>query len=68
MSQEGVERFLGRLLTDRRLLQRGLGSVPAACREAGFDLSEAELSAIRPEDLERLEPVAGQLDSTIRRF
>ncbi|QEM67563.1 hypothetical protein FO488_04960 [Geobacter sp. FeAm09] len=68
MSQEGVERFLGRLLTDRRLLQLGLRSLAEACRETGFDLSEGELAAIRREDLLRMKSLAERLDSRIQRY
>jgi hypothetical protein len=68
MSQEGVERFLGRLMTDHRFLKLGLRSVPAACRETGFDLSDEELLSIRREDLVRIELIAERLDSRIKRF
>lgn len=68
MSQEGVERFLGRLMTDHRFLELGLRSVATACRETGFDLNDEELASISREDLMRIELVAERLDSRIKRF
>lgn len=68
MSQEGVERFLGRLLTDERLLLQATSSVAQAARTAGCLLSHTELQAIKPEDLVRITTVAAELDSGIKRF
>ncbi len=68
MSQEGVERFLGRLLTDDQFLQQATISITEAAVAAGYPLSYAELQAIRPEDLARLTAVSTQLDDTIKRF
>lgn len=68
MSQEVVERVLGRLLTDGAFRLRAAKSLADACRKEGFLLSDEELRAIRPEDLTRLEMVAEHLDSSIKRF
>jgi len=68
MSQEGVERFLGRLLTDDQFLQQATISITEAAVAAGYPLSYAEQQAIRPEDLARLTAVSTQLDETIKRF
>ena len=68
MSQEMIERFLGRLLTDDNYRQLAQRSVPDACREAGYNLSAEELMAITRGDLVRIELIAERLDSTIRRF
>ncbi len=68
MSQEGVEKFLGRLLTDDAFRHRAVSSPADACRLEGYALSVEELQAIRREDLARLAIVAQQLDSRIKRF
>lgn len=68
MSQEVVEKVLGRLLTDGAFRLQAAKSLAAACRKEGFLLSDEELRAIRPEDLARLEMVAEHLDSSIKRF
>ena len=68
MSQEAVERFLGRLLTDDAFRQRAASSLVDASRKEGYLLSSEELAAIGKEDIKRLDPVAEQLDSRIKRF
>ena len=68
MSQEGIEGFLGRLLTDNGFRRRALSSVPDACTEAGYDVTAEELLAIRREDLVRIELIAERLDSRIKRL
>lgn len=68
MSQEALERFLGRLLTDEAFRQRAGESFDAVCREEGYTVSGEELAAISPEDLARLDLVAEKLDSSIKRF
>ena len=68
MSQEMVERFLGRLLTDDSYRQLAQRSVSDACNEAGYGLSSGELMAITRGDLVRIELIAERLDHTIRRF
>lgn len=68
MSQEGVEKFLGRLLTDDVFRQKAAKSPADACRDEGYVLSAEELAAIRGEDLTRFSLVSQQLDSRIKRF
>ena len=68
MSQEAVERFLGRLLTDDEFRKRATTALADACREEGYSLSHEELRAIGPEDFERMKSVAEELDSSIKRF
>jgi hypothetical protein len=68
MSQEAVEKFLGRLLTDHAFRQKAAKSAAAACREQGYILSGEELRAISGEDFARLATVAEHLDSRIKRF
>jgi len=68
MSQEAVEKFLGRLLTDNKCLRIAQSAVSAACYKAGCDLSDEELASITQEDLVRIELIAERLDSRIKRF
>lgn len=68
MSQDAMERFLGRLLTDDAFRQRAAQALAETCREEGYSLSSGELLAIRPDDFARLNEVAQQLDSSIKRF
>lgn len=68
MSQEAVERFLGRLLTDDAFRKRAQESIESASREAGFDLNASELVAISLDDIIRLDMVSQELDKGIKRF
>ncbi|GLI37446.1 Franean1_4349 family RiPP [Geobacter hydrogenophilus] len=68
MSQEGVEKFLGRLLTDDAFRHRAESSPADACRLEGYTLSVEELQAIRGEDFARIDSIARLLDSRIKRF
>lgn len=68
MSQEMVEKLLGRLLTDDQFRHRAIQSLAESCREEGFLLSREELESIRQEDLVLLEWVAIRMDKNIKRF
>ena len=68
MSQEAVERVLGRLLTDDDFRKRALMGLAAACRAEGYPLTEEELSAIKPQDLQCMDTLAVVLDPSIKRF
>jgi len=68
MSQEAVERFLGRLLTDDAFRKRAQESIESTSRGAGFNLNASELEAISRDDLIRLDMVSHQLDKGIKRF
>jgi len=68
MSQEAVERFLGRLLTDGTFRKRAKKSIEDVCRDTGIDLNPSELSSISRDDISRLELVSHQLDGSIKRF
>ena len=62
MSQEAVERMLGRMLTDQRFRTLVGTSLESASREAGFQLNPVELrllSALQPEGFAEL---AGRID------
>ncbi len=68
MSQEMVEKLLGRLLTDDEFRCRAVSALAESCRKEGFFLSPEELDSIRKEDLVLLEWVATRLDKNIKRF
>jgi len=68
MSQEAVERLLGRLLTDDLFRKRAEKSIENLCREYGYDLNAGELSVIGRDDIIRIGMVSHQLDRNIKRF
>lgn len=68
MSQEAVERLLGRLLTDDSFRKRAEESIEGVSREAGYDLNVGELNSLRRDDIIRLDLVSQQLDRSIKRF
>lgn len=68
MSQEAVEKTLGRMLTDDIFRYRTKGCLYTACREEGYLLSDEELRMVQGLDLLQLGNVAEGLDSGIKRF
>ncbi len=68
MSQEAVEKLLGRLITDDVLRVRAHISLRAVCREEGFCLSEEELTLVGRLDVKKLDGIAETLHEGIKRF
>ena len=68
MSQEGVEKVLGRMLTDVLFRDRTKICLHAACLEEGYLLSNEELRLLEGSDLRKLDCVAEGLDSGIKRL
>jgi hypothetical protein len=68
MSQEAVERLLGRLLTDDTFRKRAHASIEILCREGGYNLNAVELKSISHDDIIRIDMVSKQLDTSIKRF
>jgi hypothetical protein len=68
MSQESVEKVLGRLLTDDIFRSRARESLDRACREEGYLLSDEEARMVGRLDLLQIDSVAGSLDSGLKRF
>ncbi len=68
MSQDAVQRLLGRLLTDDLFRLRAARSLATTCQQEGYRLTPEELRLITPEDLIRLDMVALRLDSGIKRY
>jgi hypothetical protein len=62
LSQEAVERLLGRLITDRQFRGLASGALDAACMREGFRLSTAELRLVSTLPFRRLEELAALLD------
>jgi hypothetical protein len=62
MSQEAVERLLGRLITDERFRLGAAASLEAACVREGFRLSPAELRLLTALDLLQVAAFAGRMD------
>lgn len=67
MSQEELEKLLGRLLTDDQLRQRAATQLERVCNEEGFLLTPDELHNIKPEDIVRLTMVSSWLEKGIKR-
>lgn len=68
MSQDVLERFLGRMMTDDLFRHRAMKSVEAACREDGFQLTVEEMILIRKEDIAFCGMIAENLDPGIKRY
>lgn len=67
MSQESVERFLGRAITDERFRERAMVSFEQCCLSEGYSISSSELPFLTKLDLRLLGFVATTLDDAIRR-
>lgn len=65
MSQDNVERLLGRLITDSVFLEACRESLERACMERGILVSELELSAIRETDIRRFASLAPVLATVL---
>jgi hypothetical protein len=68
MSQEAVERVLGRMITDERFRRLAVESLEAASRQEGYNLSPAELLLLSSSlELQRIIELADRLDSGLCR-
>ena len=67
MSQESVESFLGRAITDDRFRKRAMVSFEQCCLSEGYSISKAEYSYLEKLDFKLLSFVATTLDDAIRR-
>ena len=68
MSQEALERLLGRLLTDDTFRKQAEEDIEVLCQETGSSLNADERKAITRDDLIRIDMVSKQLDTSIKRF
>ena len=67
MSQESVEKLLGRLVTDEDFREQAAAGFSKVCFEAGFDLTDAERKIVQGIDFERFAFLSGVLDKRIKR-
>jgi hypothetical protein len=67
MSQDSVEKLLGRLITDARFRSEASASLEKLCRLEGYTLTEGELNLVARIDVQAFERVAVQLDPGLRR-
>ena len=67
MTQQAVERALGKLITDEAFRERFFAAPIAACLEAGLTLSTAELEALSRLSPDQLAQFAEDLDARISR-
>ena len=67
MSQNEVERFLGRIITDTDFRNKAASSLKSACYGEGIVLSKEEMSLLRNIDFSQFGLVAAALDDSIRR-
>ena len=67
MSQEAVERVLGRMLTDERFRIRAGECLESAGREAGYQLNPHELLLLSVMEPHCFAELAGRLDPELRR-
>ena len=67
MSQDSVERLLGRLLTDARFRADAAASLENVCRQEGFDLTEGELRLVARINRDAFESVATHLNPSLCR-
>jgi hypothetical protein len=63
MSQEAVERVLGRAMTDAEFRRQLIDDARAACVD--YDLTEEELDALDALDADSMKAFAGTLDARI---
>lgn len=68
MSQQAVERAIGKLVTDEAFRERFAMDPAGASLEAGLALSSIELAALVHIPGEVLAQLAGRLDDRIRRL
>ena len=67
MSQEAVEIFIGRIITDERFRKQAIKSVDQACSTVGLKVSSPEMGYLRQLDFALFGEVALTIDGAIRR-
>lgn len=67
MSQETVERVLGRLITDKRFRLAAADSFDAACMHEGYSLTTGELKLLSCMELPIFDKLADRLDAGLCR-
>ncbi|MEI7817590.1 MAG: Franean1_4349 family RiPP [Desulfuromonadales bacterium] len=67
MSQDSVERLLGRLVTDASMRADIVASPESVCRREGYDLTEGEMRLVVKMNIAIFEPAASGLDPSLCR-
>ena len=67
MSQDSVERLLGRLITDARMRADIVAAPESVCRREGYDLTVGELRLVVKMNIALFELVATGLDQSLCR-
>ena len=67
MSQEAVERLLGRLITDERFRTQATASLEKASLQKGYRLSQAELLLLSGLELQCFSELAHRLNPSLCR-
>jgi len=67
MSQDSVERLLGRLITDAGFRAEAAVSLENICRREGYDLTAGELRMLERIDVKAFEMEELQIDPGLRR-
>jgi hypothetical protein len=67
MSQEAVERLLGRMITDERFRHQAADSMEVASLQEGYRLSPAELRLLSGLELQSISELAGRLNPALCR-
>lgn len=62
MSQEAVERLLGRLITDDRFRRTASISLESACLQEGYRLTSVELGLLSALDIKQMADFSTRLD------
>lgn len=63
MSQEAVQKVIGRAITDAEFRQQLIDNARTAC--VGYDLTEDEINALEALDHDSLQAFAGKLDARL---
>ncbi len=66
MSQDSVERFLGRLLTDDDFRKSVMNSFNRVCFEEGFELTGEERKILQKTDFEKFTMLANVINEGIK--
>lgn len=67
MSQESVEMFLGRLITDDEFRKLVSKAFVKACTDYGFRLTKEEQKILQEIDFDKFVPLAENMDGRIKR-
>jgi hypothetical protein len=67
MTQEAVEKVIGRWLTDEQFRQRSWHNFETTCRQEGYPLSETEVALLSALNWERLGQAANEIDARLQR-